>query len=198
MLFKNLSFEKFKADVYTFSISENESYIDSYAHFIQYFAALPEIKKHHLIIASHFVYGWMPTVLHLNTKDIDKVLVLLNKAKKGHLINEDELQVLKMCVNNSIVGASKLLHFINPAIYAIFDSRVYRYLTNNKSSYGIDKPATYLAYLKTLLSISEHEAFAEIHALIESHFKSKLTPNRAIELVMFETDRREHQPFKEN
>jgi len=190
MLFKNLSYEKFKTDAFAFHINKDDSYIESYEYFLQYFSEINVIEKSHLIIAAHFVYGWMPTVLNLNTQRIEEVLIILNKTKNGYLINEADLLVLKSCVNNSIVGSSKLLHFINPSLYGIFDSRVYRYLTNNKSSYGIDKPARYLAYLNALSSISCHAGYEDIHSHIENYFNYKLSPYRAIELVMFETDRR--------
>lgn len=190
MLFKNLSYEKFKTDAFAFHINKDDSYIESYEYFLQYFSEINVIEKSHLIIAAHFVYGWMPTVLNLNTQRVEEVLIILNKAKNGYLINEADLLVLKSCVNNSIVGSSKLLHFINPSLYGIFDSRVYRYLTNNKSSFGIDKPARYLAYLNALSNISCQAGYEDIHSHIENYFNYKLSPYRAIELVMFETDRR--------
>ena len=58
--------------------------------------------------------------------------LLLNKAKSGNLLNSEELEIVKKCVNNSLVGTSKLLHFINPSIYAIWDSKIFRNITEKK------------------------------------------------------------------
>ena len=73
---------------------------------------------------------------------------IFNKVKQGHLISTQELQILKNAFNNSLVGVSKLLHFIQPEKYAIWDSRVFRFLSGNEPHVSIFKqPETYLSYL---------------------------------------------------
>jgi len=131
----------------------------------------------------------MPTILNLEIKEIDRVLFLLNAVKAGHLLDLEEIKTLKKCINNSLVGLSKLLHFINPGNYAIWDSRIFRYLTGKKSTYGIDQPELYLQYLQRLKEIFENKNYIELHSMIERKFDNQLTPMRAIEILMFETDR---------
>jgi hypothetical protein len=132
----------------------------------------------------------MPTIIKLDIKKLDDILFLLNKTKSGNSLSREDLVTLQPCINNSMVGLSKLLHFINPAKYAIWDSRIYRYLTELKSSYGVSKPELYLAYLSGLWEISATEGYAEIHQSIEKHFNYQITPMRAIEVVMFEADKK--------
>jgi hypothetical protein len=188
---KNLNFETILRDAEKFTLTENYSYAKSYGEFIKFFDNLDaeEINEHHLVIASHFVYGWMPTIIHLNLEQKDKVLFLLNNVKSGHILSMDELEILKKSINNSLVGLSKLLHFINPRDYAIWDSRIFRYLTERKSSYGIDKPQNYLDYLKKIKNISENKDYGKLHDLISRYFEYDIYPTRAIEITMFETDR---------
>jgi hypothetical protein len=193
---QNLTFENIKADAENLILTENDSYIQSYSEFIKYFEDIDLIEKHHLFIASHFVYGWMPTIIQLNTKQIDKVLILLNKAKSLNLLNADELEIVKNCVNNSLVGTSKLLHFINPSLYAIWDSRIFRYITDKKSSYGIDKPKAYLEYLIGLKNVANNAEYNNLHSKIERNFNYQISPMRAIEIIMFETDRNRHKNRK--
>jgi len=150
---------------------------------------IDRIEKHHLVIASHFVYGWMPTIIQLNLKQKDKVLCLLNATKNEHILNKSELEILKSSINNSLVGLSKLLHFINPKNYAIWDSRIFRYLTEKKSYYGIDEPEHYLKYLKGLEIIAKHKDYGKLHNIIARNFDYEIHPNRAIEITMFETER---------
>lgn len=188
-MFRNISYENIKKDSEKLILIDNDSYIESYVEFIKYFENINVIEKHHLIIASHFVYGWMPTIIHLNTKELERVLFLLNAAKSGKILTEQELEILKYCVNNSMVGTSKLLHFINPRIYAIWDRRIYRYLTGEKSSYGIGNPRKYLEYLAGLQKVTQHQNYDDLHFLIERRFSYNISPMRAIEFVMFETDR---------
>lgn len=185
----NLTFEKLKWHAEHFSVLANDSYIEAYPEFLKYFDSLDKIEKHHLIIASHFVYGWMPTIIHLDIKEIDRVLPLLNAAKSGHILELEELEILKRCINNSMVGLSKLLHFINPTHYAIWDSRIFTYITEKKSQYGIAKAKNYLAYLKKLTKIENHEDYLKLHQLVQKHFKYPISPKRAIEILMFESDR---------
>ena len=186
---ENLNFDQLWEGSQNFRITPNDSYVSTYPEFIRYFEEINEIKKHHLMICSHFVYGWMPTVLKLNLSSIEDVLKALNKAKKGIILTEDELSKIKGCINNSMVGTSKLLHFINPNEYAIWDSRIFRYATLKKSTYGIDSPSNYLLYLKTLKEIATHKQYESLHLKVEKLFQYRISPMRAIEVLMFETDR---------
>ncbi len=189
MTFKNLNIERLKKDAENFTVFANDSYIETYPEFLKYFESLKLIEKHHLIISSHFVYGWMPTIIHIDIKDLDKVLFLLNAAKSGHELEIKELEILKFCINNSMVGLSKLLHFMNPRDYAIWDSRIFKYLTDKKSQYGIDKAKNYHAYLKEMKELIKHPDYNNLHSKIENHFNYSITPLRAVEVLMFETNR---------
>lgn len=188
---KNLNFETIFKDAEKFILTENDSYIQTYTEFIKYFDKINagEIDEHNLVIASHFVYGWMPTIIHLDLEQKDKVLFLLNAVKSGHILTVKELEILKKSINNSLVGLSKLLHFINPRDYAIWDSRIFRYLTEKKSSYGIDRPQLYLDYLNGIKNIAENKDYGKLHDLISRNFEYDIYPTRAIEITMFETDR---------
>lgn len=187
----HLNFETIHKDAESLVLAKNDSYIRTYPEFIKYFQKIDKIDEHHLNIASHFVYGWMPTIIHLDLGSLDKVLLLLNDVKSGRLLNEHELETLKKCINNSMVGTSKLLHFINPNDYAIWDSRIFRYVTKKKSSYGIDKPSTYLKYLGEIKKIKENINYDNLHSAISKNFNYTITPMRAIEIVMFEADKRQ-------
>ena len=188
---KNLNIETILKDAEKFTLAENDSYIQTYPEFLKYFEKINagEINEHNLIIASHFVYGWMPTIIHLDLEFKDKVLFLLNAVKSGYILDVNELEILKKTINNSLVGLSKLLHFINPRDYAIWDSRIFRYLTEKKSSSGIDRPLLYLDYLSGIKNISENKDYGKLHELISRNFDYEIYPTRVIEITMFETDR---------
>jgi hypothetical protein len=126
---KNLLFENILSESLKFIPSIEDSYIKTYPEFICFFKNINIISKHDLVISSHFVYGWMPTIIELKFQHMEDVLKFLNKAKNGNILTIVELELLKSSINNSLVGLSKLLHFINPIDYAIWDSRIYRYTT---------------------------------------------------------------------
>ena len=82
-----------------------ENYLSSYPYFLNYFAQIDEIQLEQLVIGISFTYSWMPTILkHMDLTNSDQLLILLNKAKHGVLLNADELQQLKNSLNNSLVG----------------------------------------------------------------------------------------------
>lgn len=189
MTIENFSCEYLLEISKNFKIAENESYVETYPFFLEYFSNIQSIEEHHLVIATHFVYGWMPRILHLDLTNRKEILMLLNKAKSGYLLNKDELETLKGGINNSMVGVSKLLHFINPSIYAIWDSNIYRFLSGRKSSYNIGQPSSYLSYLKTINEITEHSEFPKLHSIISQNFHYEIYPTRAIEILIFETER---------
>ena len=113
----------------------NKSYLNSYNEFIKFFRNKDGIDKEDFIIGCHFVYGWMPTVLNLDLTYFDEYHILSNlfKVKNGnYLLSKEELGQINKCINNSMVGTSKLLHFINPNIYAIWDSKIFSYFFPNK------------------------------------------------------------------
>lgn len=101
------------------------------------------------MIGISFTYSWMPTILKsTKLENPEKIISISNEVKNGQRINEEQLVTLKSAFNNSPVGTSKLLHFINPKQYAIYDSRVFRFFDNEEPyNYKLEKPKTYLEYL---------------------------------------------------
>ncbi|GAT64288.1 hypothetical protein [Paludibacter jiangxiensis] len=208
MDFSGLNLERIERDAKHFHPdclkTDEKSYLESYPIFVNYFKQITgEITKEHLIIAAHFVYGWMPTILTLNTGNSKKVLELLNRVRAGSLLKEDELKTIKECVNNSMVGTSKLLHFINPEVYAIWDSKVFFYIRRTKnetvdkiiSTYGIEKEQNYRAYLKALQDIIQDIRFEDIYTDVLNKLNKLQLGNwaisklRAAELIMFYTEK---------
>lgn len=100
--------------------NQNDFYTNSYSHFINFFAQKKELTKEDIILGMALVYSWMPTIpKNINFEILDEVLPILNRAKKGGIVSKEEYVILKVLCNNSLVGVSKLLHFINPEQYAI-------------------------------------------------------------------------------
>lgn len=182
---------KFTSDLEMLTEKEsliNTSYLLSYNYFVDYFKKLAFVEEEHVAIAAHFVYGWMPTILTLDYSKMGEVAASLNKIKNNEVLSFTELETVKACVNNSLVGASKLLHFVSPNRYSIWDSNIFRYFSDKRSTYGIDKVEHYLQYLEALKSFAETSAFQCLKPRIEAlcHPVSDL---RAIEFVLFESVR---------
>ena len=165
--------------------STEENYLLSYPYFLNYFQNLESINLENLVIGISFTYSWMPTILKaLNLKNTEEVLFILNEVKKGKLIDEQQLTTLKTTFNNSLVGTSKLLHFINPKQYAIWDSRVFRFLNDvEPHKYRLEKPRAYIEYLNLIEELKNEKAFTAFFELMKQKVGYDITEYRALELA---------------
>ncbi len=187
----NLEFENLKNDNKRFE--PNQSYLDSYIEFVKFFKNKDEIYKEDFIIGCHFVYGWMPTILYFDFAKFDNrlnfILSYVYQAKGGTILKPEEIAEFIPIINNSLVGTSKLLHFINPEKYGIWDSNIFHYIFPNKKSIaGIKKPELYLEYLEALRKITLHNDFDNLYFKIIEFFNLdyEISRFRAIESLIFE------------
>ena len=71
----------------------------------------------------HMVYAWMPTMLRPtiahDSFERARLLRTLNGAMREEPLVAGEIDHVKDFANRSIVGASKILHVLNPNNYAI-------------------------------------------------------------------------------
>lgn len=182
---QNIHVEKFLEDAARFEIKEKSDYL-SYREFIKYFSDIQTITQHNLTIGINFTYGWMPTIFNFRSANFNEALEILNQAKGKKALTTQNLELLKSLFNNSLVGTTKLLHFINPNQFAIWDSRVYYYLTGNKAhQYRIGNCTAYLDYLEFCEYLTQQTAFKQVQEIVENQVGYPMTPLRVAELVMY-------------
>ncbi|WP_154854562.1 hypothetical protein [Cyclobacterium xiamenense] len=182
---QNIQLDKFFRDGNNFAIKRQSDYI-SYTEFLKYFSDLNTITRHNLIIGINFTYGWMPTIFDFRSDNFKEALDILNDAKTGVKPTVENLVLLKGLLNNSLVGTTKLLHFINPDNFAIWDSRVYRYLTNQEPyNNRIGNCNTYIDYLAFCDYLTKQSEFETLQKIIESKIGYSMTAFRVAELVMY-------------
>jgi len=164
-------------------------YHNSYLHFIDFFHKKSVIKFNDFVIGAHFSYGWMPTILDFDARnDIDesKVVALINKAKMAEKfddLSKNEYEYLKSIINNSYIGLSKLLHFINPSVYGIWDSRVHRFLMEATSDKRKTIQPNYYGLFESYQLLLAHLInHIDLSNFLTDH---KLTAIRKLELLMF-------------
>jgi hypothetical protein len=104
---------------------DNSWFIQSY----EVFVSKRSIRtKQEFIELIAFAYSWMPTIPDIKPiteakwKMIKRYLSRLNRLNKTEL--QHFLRLLVPIINNSIVGTSKVLHFLSPKKIPIIDSRV--------------------------------------------------------------------------
>jgi hypothetical protein len=171
-------------------ISPSDPYIAAYPHLLEFFRSKTVFSRGDVICGAHMVYGWMPTILEIyaghDGDDLDEAARLLTRAKAGERLNAGDIGVLARVVNNSVVGASKLLHFVAPHTYAIWDSRVYTFVHQKRPhQYRVNSVAMYLNYLAHLLEQLARDGFGAFHASVNAKVGYPVSPLRSLELVMF-------------
>lgn len=173
------------ADSYT---AKSDIYVEMYQYYINFFKEKEVLTESDIVIGVGFTYSWMPTILkRLNLSNIDQVTKILNNVKQSIEISDDDLLLLKEFSNNSLVGASKLLHFINPEKYAIWDSRVFKFLNNNEAAhkYKLEKVHVYRQYLSYLSNLKTSGTLDNIVATLKAKIGYPISDYRALELLFF-------------
>jgi hypothetical protein len=172
------------------TVLQDNSYILSYPHLLSYFAAKPSFGPEDVIRDAHMAYGWMPTVLELYPEppniDLPKAAELLTKAKTAGVLTDKDIEQLARLVNNSLVGASKLLHFVSPQRFAIWDSKIYAFVFRERPhNYRVSQVSKYRDYLTKLDQYQKDPRFAAFHASVNTKVGYTVSALRALELVMF-------------
>ena len=109
----------------------------AYPALLSHFKSIETLDWDTLVLGLHIVYGWMPTLpkpgnlMRWDEVRRDQLTNALTKATLGHALTDADLRTLQEFCNNSMTGASKLLHFLCPSKFPIWDTRVARVFLNN-------------------------------------------------------------------
>lgn len=147
-----------------------------------------------ILTIAHMVYGWMPRVLGTCQLEAEQI-----KCHKQNLSILDAIGVSSKQakdfvdgfeyspINNSWVGLSKALHFINPEVFPIWDSNVAEIFDIKRGSYRSEeqKKQDYLDYIEFCHSILELPAVSKIQETFKKDAGQKVSKIRALEYILF-------------
>ena len=143
------------------------------------------------VVIAHAVYGWMPTVLTMHGSEDQLGLAAwwLREAGQRRLA-ASELEDVARAINHSVVGASKALHFANPELYPIWDSKVYRFLHQGTPQEAphqnrVNNVGAYLDYQSRMLELTHHPEAGSLRAHVSAQCGYEVSTVRAMEMVMF-------------
>ncbi len=196
---KKISIENLADMEKKFIPEAQDSYLKTYKYFLEYFENLDQINESNAVIGISFVYSWMPRILKINFEKeiLPSVVSILNKAKNSHDLNltPEDFQKLQIFSNNSLVGASKFLHFINPSCFPIWDSNIARFFLGKFDQPTMSNISNYLQYRESILKFAKKKDFQPIFVNIKNKLKGKsfyseITELRAIELLIFYSTRK--------
>ena len=179
-----------RLDVLGAKCSEN---IDAYNHYIKSYPLLlksssqicESLGADAIPVIAHLAYGWMPTILSFH----------FNENMSRHLLNAYEVNnfqsglsivnALKFSpVNNSWVGLSKVLHFMNPEIFPIWDSKVAKNF-GVSGHYKMKQKDIYIQYMKFVFSKLDLKVVSGVQQAFVSQVGYEVSQVRACEFILF-------------
>lgn len=135
-ILNKLTYSTLRKKAALYITKERRVVFDSYSYFSTHPRKLK--KTDDLITAISIAYSWMPTMLDILDNDEKSLKYLvkdirsLSAIKSFKRLQERENEIkqvlikLSRATNNSVIGASKVLHLFYPTYIPIFDSRVNR------------------------------------------------------------------------
>lgn len=143
-------------------------------------------------------YGWMPRVARIDREHLKPATAALKKAMRVSAPHEDIaiIRNVAACLH-SVVGASKLLHFLMPDDFPIWDSKVARVWSNQNLKTGaMTDPKNYVKYAREVHKLSKRSEFPSFKSDFEDAYAARLkrlgiphyglTDVRTIEAAAFE------------
>jgi len=177
-----------------FSEVEIEKFIHSSRDYLPQYKALTRLgaavqNAEEAVSLALAVYGWMPTILR-SVEISDEQLMLAKSARDI----ESGIGVIRGFdappVNNSWVGSSKFLHFLNPQVFPIWDSHIARaFGLARRNQY--ESSAQYISYMGAmheLLPVGA-ESISQTTSRIKIQFGYEISPLRALEFLIFSSSR---------
>jgi hypothetical protein len=145
-------------------------------------------------------YGWMPRVVRLNSRllhDARQALQASRETKRWDMsVAQSAMLALEPCLF-SAVGASKVLHFLNPEVFPIWDSRIEKFRCPMDSiRQGHMRSKRYFIYADEVQHIRANAEFSSFYREFTHAFENRLrvlnlepypiSEVRAVELAAFE------------
>ena len=179
------SIDEFFNDALTCNINLSENDRNGYPAVINFFKNIQVFTKENLIQGFYMVYSFMPTIGDISNTNYQECTKIINNVKNHIFPSNSDLNNLSSLTNNSLVGASKLLHFINPDMIPIFDSRVCRYLVKGNPGNLVTKTDFFIQYVDFCESVISHKEFDIIRKKVSHIFQYKISDLRICEFIMY-------------
>ena len=154
----------------------------------------PGFRNNAIVAIAHMAYGWMPATLKKCDINDDiqheygkTILDAFEVKTSGDARNFVE-SFASSPINDSCIGFSKALHFINPAIFPIWDSNVAKSF-EVYNHYQMKKTKVYGCYIEFCHSALDCQTVAEavkqVQDLICCHEDYEIEKIRALEFILF-------------
>ena len=195
---KDISIKEIVDQFYPQPIDKSDKYIVTYPVFIDFFRQMSAYRKEDLLTGIAFVYSWMPRILTVKSESLPLLAEYCTQFKNQYTAAvESQLFEQALEANRgSIVATSKLLHFMFPEQFPIYDSHIYKYCWNKERSYHyqVNNLESYQEYRKMCLKLTTGEEIHILQTMVNDRLGYEVSKLRALEFSMFQIRKAEQQP----
>ena len=165
-------------------IDANEQYLRTYPQLLRSTAILAkEMGEDALPAIAHMAYGWMPTILKKFSDSKPRIVSPATGCRSFEEASELIQSLEDSPINNSWVGMSKVLHFINPEFFPIWDSRVAKQFDLKISQ--VNKKNHFIEYLTFVEEHRNNDAVKKVQEAFVKEVGYSVTDVRACEFILF-------------
>lgn len=142
----------------------SHTYLSTYPEIISFLQGIDEIQASQFRQLALMVYGWMPRVLRIDLAHFQLAVRAANIAAHAttKTYSNIPIQHVANCLH-SMVGASKLLHFINPNVFPIWDSKIQAFRGLPNGYYDMSNVGNYIEYVNDVHAIATEEGFNDFY-----------------------------------
>ena len=165
-------------------IDASEQYIRTYPQLLRSTALLAkEMGEDALPAIAHMAYGWMPTILKKFSDSKHDIVCTATECRSFEEASELIKSLDGSPINNSWVGMSKVLHFINPEFFSIWDSRVAKHFDLKITQ--VNKKNHFLEYLTFVAKHRNNDAVKKVQEAFVKEAGYSVSDVRACEFILF-------------
>jgi len=116
------------------------------------------------LMTAAFAYGWMPGSLRVADNRLEAAAKAFDNARAQEAeFSQRDVAAVAGCLQ-SLVAASKVLHFANPYIYPIWDRRIEQFRQDTPpSQYHMAQTENYVAYASDIQKVKHEQGFLGFH-----------------------------------
>jgi hypothetical protein len=114
--------------------------------------------------AACLAYAWMPQALRLEHAHLASAVAACEAARAGAAeLGEREIDAIAASLS-SVVGASTVLHLVDPGRFPLWDHRIERFrLEEEPTPYHMGQARHYLAFIEEVRALTAHPLFLTFH-----------------------------------
>lgn len=150
---------------YRFGASSKEaSFLRAYPALLDSARLGPDDPTAAFLRTAAMAYAWMPEALKIDEDFLAPAIASFEQARgAGVTISDALIGPVAACLG-SLIGASKVLHLTNPAVFPIWDKRIERFrLGERPTPYHMGQTRNYLGFIEDVWGITSHPLFLTFH-----------------------------------